>query len=135
MKNSTIDEILDMKTIAVVGLSPKPGRASNDVARYLLRNGYTIIPVNPGHEEILGQKCYPDLQSIPTKVDIVNVFRRSEFTPSVAKSAVETGAKALWLQLGITNAEARQIAEAAGLKFVMDSCIKIEYARRQSELS
>lgn len=133
MTDSTMDEILDLKTIAVVGLSPKPERASHAVAKYMQHNGYRIIPVNPAHAEILGQKCYPDLQSIPGKVDVVNVFRRAEFTPAVARSAVEIGAKALWLQLGIANDEARQIAHTANLKFIMDRCLKIEHAHRQIE--
>lgn len=135
MTNSTIDEILSLKTIAMVGISPKPERASNNVARYMQQQGYTIVPVNPGHAEILGQKCYPDLKSIPHPVDIVDVFRRAEFTPAVTKAAVEIGAKAVWLQLGIANDEARQIAEDAGLKFVMNRCIKIEHAFRETKPS
>jgi predicted CoA-binding protein len=135
MTNSTLDEILRLKTIAVVGMSPKPERASNDVARYMQRQGYTIIPVNPGHDEILGLKCYPDLKSIPHQVDIVDVFRRAELTPEITNAAVEIGAQAVWLQLGIANDEARLIAEAAGLKFVMDRCIKVEHASRQAEPS
>ncbi|MFC1481949.1 CoA-binding protein [Candidatus Neomarinimicrobiota bacterium] len=133
MTNSTIDEILSLKTIAMVGISPKPERASNSVARYMQQQGYTIVPVNPGHAEILGQKCYPDLKSIPHPVDIVDVFRRAEFTPAVTKAAVGIGAKAVWLQLGIANDEARQIAEDAGLKFVMNRCIKIEQAFRETK--
>ena len=132
MTDNIIDEILGLRTIAVVGISPKPERASNGVARYLQQHGYTIIPVNPGYDEILGVKCYPDLESIPGQVDIVDVFRRAEFTPAVTKAAVKIGAKAVWLQLGIENAEARQIAETAGLKFVMDRCIKIEHALRKA---
>ena len=116
MTDSIIDEILNLKTIAVVGISPKAERASNGVARYMQQQGYTIIPVNPGYDEILGLKCYPDLESIPGQVDIVDVFRRAEFTPAITQAAVKSGAKAVWLQLGIVNAEARQIAESAGLK-------------------
>ena len=125
-----IESILAMKTIAVVGLSPNMARPSNDVSRYLLSHGYRIIPVNPGHDEILGFKSYPSLRDIPEPVDLVDVFRRPEYTPRVARAAVDIGAKALWLQLGIVNAEAVAIAEAAGLLAVQDLCIKIEHRRR-----
>ena len=127
---TVMDTMLGMKTIAVVGISPKPERASNDVSRYLMANGYTIIPVNPGHEEILGQKCYPTLRDIPVPVDLVNVFRKPELTPPIAKEAVAIGAKGLWLQLGIANNEAAEIASAGGLHVVMDKCLKIEHRRR-----
>ncbi len=128
--DDTISRILKMHTIAVVGLSPKPDRPSYDVARYLLGQGYKIIPVNPVQEEILGLKCYPNLSAIPEPVDLVDVFRRPEHCPPIAKEAVAIGAKALWLQLGIANDEAARIASDAGLLFVMDRCIKIEHARR-----
>ncbi len=131
MTNDIIADILQLQTIAVVGISPKPDRASHAVAQYLLQHGYTIIPVNPGHAEILGQPCYPDLKSIPHSVDIVDVFRRPEHTLAITQAAVEIGAQAVWLQLGIVNDGARQIAETAGLKFVMDHCIKIEHQSRQ----
>ena len=127
--DDTIRHILGMQTIAVVGLSPNPGRPSNDVARYLLGHGYQIIPVNPGHEELLGQRSSPSLAAIPHKVDIVDVFRRPEHTPPIAREAVVIGAQALWLQLGVTNDEAASIAEAGGLLVVMDRCMKIEHAR------
>ncbi|MCH7851153.1 MAG: CoA-binding protein [Candidatus Marinimicrobia bacterium] len=120
-----------MHTIAVVGLSPKPERASHDVARYLLDQGYKIIPVNPVQEQILGLKCYPDLSAIPEPVDLVNVFRRPEHCPPIAEEAVAIGAKALWLQLGIANDEAARLASDGGLLVVMDHCIKIEHARRR----
>lgn len=126
---SVVDTMLGMKTIAVVGLSPKPERASNDVSRYLMAQGYTIIPVNPGHEEILGLKCYPSLKDIPAPVDIVQVFRKAELTPPIAREAVEIGAKGLWLQLGISNKEAAEIAKAGSLHVVMDKCMKIEHGR------
>lgn len=126
---SVVDTMLGMKTIAVVGLSPKPERASNNVSRYLMARGYTIIPVNPGHEKILGLKCYPLLKDIPAPVDIVQVFRKAELTPPIAREAVEIGAKGLWLQLGISNKEAAEIAIAGGLHVVMDKCMKIEHGR------
>ena len=129
--DDTINRILKMRTIAVVGLSPKPERASHDVARYLLDQGYKIIPVNPVQEQILGLKCYPDLSAIPEPVDLVNVFRRPEHCAAIAEEAVAIGAKALWLQLGIANDEAASIASDGGLLVVMDRCIKIEHAQRR----
>ena len=129
--DDTINRILKMHTIAVVGLSPKPERASHDVARYLLDQGYKIIPVNPVQEQILGLKCYPDLSAIPEPVDLVNVFRRPEHCAAIAEEAVAIGAKALWLQLGIANDEAARLASDGGLLVVMDHCIKIEHARRR----
>ena len=111
-------------TIAVVGLSPKESRPSNMVARYLIEAGYTVIPVNPGQEEILGLPCYPDLKSIPGPVDIVNIFRRSEDVPPIVAEAITIGAKAIWMQEGVIHAEAAQTAKAAGLVVVMDRCIK-----------
>ncbi|MNO26624.1 hypothetical protein D3C76_164790 [compost metagenome] len=113
--------------IAVVGLSDKTDRTSYMVAQALQSNGYRIIPVNPSVEgEILGEKVYASLKDIPEPVGIVNVFRRSEYTPEVAKEAVEIGAKVLWLQLGIASDEAYQIAADGGLEVVMDRCIKVE---------
>ncbi len=126
---SVVNKMLGMKTIAVVGISPKPERPSNEVARYMLAHGYTIIPVNPGHEEILGLKCYPSLKDIPVPVDIVNVFRKAELTPPIARAAVEIGARGLWLQLGISNEESADIAKAGNLEVVMNKCIKIEHRR------
>ena len=118
------------KTIAVAGLSDKPGRASHDVSRYMQSQGYRIIPVNPGCTEILGQKCYPDLKSIPESVDMVNVFRKAEDCMPVAIDAVAIGAKSLWLQLGIVNEEAGQYAKNHGLTVVMDRCLMIDHKRQ-----
>ena len=112
------------RTIAVVGLSPKESRPSNMVARYLIEAGYTIIPVNPGQEEILGLNCYPDLGSIPVPVDIVDIFRRSEDVPPIVAESIAIGAKAVWMQEGVIHAEAARTARAAGLLVVMDRCIK-----------
>lgn len=112
------------RTIAVVGLSPKESRPSNMVARYLIEAGYTVIPVNPGQEEILGLDCYPDLASIPTPVDIVDIFRRSEDVPPIVVEAIAIGAKAIWMQEGVIHAKAARTAKAAGLMVVMDRCIK-----------
>jgi predicted CoA-binding protein len=126
----TINEILSQsRRIAVVGLSADPQKTSHGVAAALQHYGYRIYPVNPKESEILGEKVYPDLKSIPDPIDIVNVFRRPEFTPSIAREAVAIGARTLWLQSGIINDEARQIAESAGLDFVMDHCIMVEHRK------
>ncbi len=127
---ATIDKILAMRTIAVVGLSPNVIRPSHGVARYLLAQGYRVIPVNPGYDEILGLKSYPSLKDIPEPVEVVDVFRRPEQVLPVAEEAVAVGARALWLQLGIVNDEAVRLAEAAGLLAVQNRCIKIEHERR-----
>ena len=123
-----MNELLkNTKVIAVVGLSDKPSRPSYDVGRYMQQAGYKIIPVNPQCRTILGEICYPDLASIPEKVDMVNVFRKPEDCLEVAKDAVKIGAKSLWLQLGIVNQEAAQFAESHGLTVVMDRCIKVDH--------
>lgn len=124
-------EILNtVKTIAVVGLSSDPMKPSYEVSAYMQSQGYRIIPVNPRETEVLGEKAYPDLESIPDSVDLVNVFRRPAQTPEVVKAAVAIGAKAVWLQLGIANPEARAIAAAAGLPYVEDRCVLIEHRRQ-----
>jgi predicted CoA-binding protein len=117
------------KVIAMVGLSQKEDRPSNIVARYLMARGYTVIPVNPGQDEILGQRCYASLKDIPVKVDMVDVFRKSADVPPFADDAIAMGAKSLWLQIGIINEAVAEKAAAAGLDVVMDRCPKIEYAR------
>lgn len=126
-----INAILDMTTIAVVGLSPNPGRTSHSVSQYMLANGYRIIPINPGHDEIMGIKAYPTLADIPEPVEIVNVFRRPEYTPAIAEQAVSIGARALWLQLGIFNDEAMRAATEGNLMAVQNLCIKVEHALRR----
>ncbi len=122
-------------TIAIVGLSADWWRPSYFAAKYMQEHGYRIIPVNPKYTEVLGEKCYPTLAAIPEPVDIVDVFRKSEDCAPIAKQAVAIGAKTLWLQLGVENTEAQQIAEAAGLAVVMNRCVKIEYARLFGGLS
>lgn len=112
------------RTIAVVGLSSDPGRDSNSVARYLQRAGYRIIPVNPYEDEVLGERAFPSLADLPEPPDIVDVFRRSEHTPEVARDAVSIGAKVLWLQSGIVSEDSRRIAEEGGLAYVEDDCIR-----------
>lgn len=115
------------KSIAVVGLSPKPHRPSHQVALYLMEAGYTIIPVNPGHDELLGLPCYPSLRAIPLQVDMVDIFRRPETILAVVEDAVAIGARFIWMQEGIVNEEAAAIAKAAGLSVVMDRCTKIDH--------
>jgi len=117
------------KVIAIVGLSADWFRPSYFAAKYMLEHGYTVIPVNPRYDTILGQKCYKTLREIPGKVDIVDCFRKSEDIGPIAEDAIAIGAKVLWQQLGVTNAEAARKAEAAGLEAVMDRCVKIEHAR------
>ena len=125
----------DNHTIAVVGLSADWYRPSYFAAKYMQEHGFRIIPVNPKYTEILGERCYPDLKSIPEKVDIVDVFRKSEDCAPIARDAAAIGAKALWLQIGVMNDEARQIADTAGMDFVQNRCVKIEYARLFGGLS
>ena len=119
------------KTIAVVGLSSNPMRASHEVAAYLQSAGYRIIPVNPNETEVLGEKAYARLEDIPEAVDIVDVFRRSEDVPPVVESAIGIKAKVLWMQLGIENAEAAEKARAAGLMVVENACLLVEHKRRR----
>jgi predicted CoA-binding protein len=117
------------KRIAVVGLSNKPDRASYQVAKYMQEAGYEIIPVNPVVDEVLGMKAVKSLSDLDGEVDIINVFRRSEETVPVALAAARTNAKVFWLQLGIINEEAGEIAAKAGMKVIMDKCIKVEHHR------
>jgi predicted CoA-binding protein len=125
---ATIRKVLrESKTIAVVGLSPKPNRPSHQVARYLMEVGYTIIPVNPGQDIILGQTCYSNLRDIPTPVDMVDIFRRQEEVVPIVEDAIGIGARFIWMQQGIVNEEAAEKAEAAGLIVIMDRCTKIDH--------
>ena len=121
-------------TIAMVGLSDKKERASNFVGSYMKAEGYKIIPVNPLKQEILGEKCYPDLKSVPEKIDIVDIFRRPDEIVPIVKEAIEIKAKAIWLQLGIVNREAAELARANGLLVVMDRCLKMEHGRYSGAL-
>ena len=117
------------RTIAVVGLSPKPHRASFDVSRYMQAAGYRIIPVNPNATEVLGEKAYATLKEAAQheKIDLVNCFRNSEDIPPIVEDAIAIGAKAVWMQLGVSNAAAAASAEAAGLLVVQDKCLKIDH--------
>lgn len=118
----------EAKTIAIVGMSDNPARASNEVGRYLM-DYYEVIPVNPNCREILGKKCYPDLQSIPVEIDMVDVFQRSENVPPFVDPAIAIGVRVFWMQLGIENADAARRLEAAGIIVVQNMCTKIEHAR------
>ena len=113
------------RRIAVVGCSPKPDRDSHAIAKYLIDAGYDVVPVNPGQDSILGRKCYPDVKSIPGGVDIVDIFRSPEHVPPVVEDAIEAGAKAVWLQLGVGNEEAEERAIEAGLTVVSERCILV----------
>ena len=123
MNDAFFEHIFALKTIAVVGLSPKPNRPSNYVSKYMLENGYDIIPVNPGHNNIFGIPCYSSLKQIPFSIDIVNVFRNSKFAFETVVDAIDIGAKAIWLQDGVESKPAQEIAEDNNIRFVMNDCI------------
>jgi len=128
METLEISRILkEYRNIAIVGLSPKSERPSNQVASYLIEAGYNIVPVNPGHDEILGKKCYPNLEAIPEPIDIVDIFRKPADVMPVVEDAVKIGAKVIWMQQGIVNEEAAAIARKAGLIVVMDRCLKDDH--------
>ncbi|UCC79808.1 MAG: CoA-binding protein [Candidatus Zixiibacteriota bacterium] len=129
-KETIIKKILNgSEVIAVVGLSDKEDRPSYRVASYLKKHGYRIIPVNPGVSEILGEKSYPDLESVPHDIDVVDIFRNSNSVPPIAKSAIARGARAIWLQEGVVSEEAARLAEEAGIDFVMDRCMLKEHSK------
>jgi hypothetical protein len=117
------------RTIAIVGLSSKPDQPSYRVASYLKEQGYKMIPVNPAEKEILGERCYPDLASIPESIDVVDIFRRSEKVPPIVEEAIRIGANAVWMQEGVINEEAASRARKAGLMVVMDKCMRKEHQR------
>jgi predicted CoA-binding protein len=119
----------DARTIAVVGISSDPSKASHDVARYLIDAGYDVYLVNPAETEVFGRPVYDRLQDVPVDIDIVDVFRRPEFIPEVVEDAIKAGAKAVWTQLELVHEEAAADARAAGLAVVMNRCTKIEHRR------
>jgi len=124
----TIPEILQQyKTIAVVGLSSSPYRASNGVSRYMQANGYRIIPVNPNETAVLGEKSYPSLDEVPEPFEIVDIFRRSEYVPDIVEAAIRKGAKVIWMQESVIHEAAAARARQAGLEVVMDRCILKEH--------
>ncbi len=128
----SIQDILGLRTIAVVGISDDSERPSNFVAKFMEEHGYRIIPVNPKLTEWEGKKCYPDLLSIPVKVDVVDIFRRSEAVPPIVDEAIKIKAKVVWMQEGIVNEEAAAKARDAGIEVVMDRCMKKEYMKLKS---
>ena len=117
--------------VAVVGLSAKPDRPSYRVAQYLQEHGYRIVPVNPGCQEILGEKCYAGLKDIPFPVEIVDIFRVVDAIPAIVADAIDVGAKVVWMQQGLEEPDSARKARQAGLQVVMDRCLKIEHAQRQ----
>ncbi|MCF6355005.1 MAG: CoA-binding protein [Candidatus Polarisedimenticolaceae bacterium] len=121
----------ESKVTAIVGLSDKPDRSSNRVARYLKRHGYKIIPVNPLKDEILGEKCYPSLAEVPEPVDIVTIFRKIDAVPAIVEEAIKISAKAIWLQLGLAHHRSAEKARQAGLIVVQSKCMEIEHKRLQ----
>ena len=127
---SAVEDILkNSRTVAVVGLSPDPGRPSHIVAAYLKENGYDIIPINPLEKEILGEKSYPDVTSIPVRVDVIDIFRHPEEVLPIVREAMNKGIKAVWMQEGITNRKAAAEARKAGLKVVMNRCMRKEHIK------
>jgi predicted CoA-binding protein len=130
-----IREILHTaRTVAIVGLSADVLRPSHFVGFYAQRHGYRVVPVNPRETIVLGETSYPSLLDVPVKVDVVDVFRRPDAVPEIARQAVQIGAKALWLQFGVISWEGAEIAEAGGLKVVMDRCFKVEHARHMGRM-
>jgi len=126
----TIERVLDeCRTIAVVGLSSNPSRPSNSVSSYMLRHGYTVIPVNPNETEVFGERAYPSLAEVPVNIDLVDIFRRSEKAGTAVDQAIAINAKAVWLQEGVIDQEAAQRASEAGLLVVMDRCWLKEHVR------
>jgi uncharacterized protein len=123
--------VMQASTVAVVGLSDDPEKDSNEVGSYLKEQGYRVIPVNPNSEEVLGERAYGSVEQIPEQVDVVDVFLPPDKTPEVADDAVRAGARTLWLQEGITNPEARRIAEEGGLEYVEDRCMRKTHEGQQ----
>src|SRR5260370_39153834 len=131
-EDGTITELLaTAKTIAVVGLSAKPFRASFGVTETLQSSGYRIFPVNPNEAEMLGEKCYARLEDIPEKIDIVDIFRRSEFVPEIVDAAIRIGARAIWMQEGVEDEPSAERARSAGLFVIMNNCIAKEIFKRR----
>jgi predicted CoA-binding protein len=122
-----IQRLLKAQRIAVVGLSNNPSRASNMVARYLMSVGKEVIPVNPSHRKVMDLHSYTELEQVPGKIDLVNVFRRAEFCPAVVESAIKAHAGGVWLQSGIVSPESRRLSDAAGMDYVEDRCLMVEH--------
>ncbi|WP_417912841.1 CoA-binding protein [Candidatus Electronema sp. TJ] len=135
LSDAVLRLLRESRSVAVAGLSPKPERPSYQVARYLQEAGYAIIPVNPSCAEVLGEIAYPDLRSVPTPIDIVDIFRRSEEVEPIVREAIAVGAKLVWMQQGVVNQAAAKLAEEAGLAVVMNRCLKIELEQLRGSLS
>ena len=131
-ESSAVDRMLKAKRVAVVGLSDDPNRPSHGIAGYLEAHGYEVIPVNPNHRSVNERRCYPSLADVPGEIDLVNVFRRAQFCTDVTRQAIARGVKGVWLQAGIRNEEARNLAEEAGVDFVQDRCIMVEHMGRRA---
>lgn len=129
----TIADVLSLKTWAVVGATPHLSRPSGFVPEFLQQHGYDVVPVNPGFDEVLGERCFPDLRSVPRPVEVVDLFRRSEAVGPHVDEAIEIGAKAVWLQIGVIDETASRRARDAGLLVVMDRCPKVELPRLRAE--
>lgn len=130
-ESSAVDRMLQAKRIAVVGMSDDPSRPSHGIGGYLASHGYEVIPVNPNHDQVMDRKCYASLSDVPGEIDLVNVFRRPQFCADITREAIERGAKGVWLQAGIRNEEAQQLAEEAKIDFVQDRCIMVEHMARR----
>ena len=126
---SVVKILKSFRDVAMVGVSANPDKPSNKVFKYLTENGYNVIPVNPTIDEVMGKKCYANLSVIPEKVEVVDIFRRSEDIPPIVDEAIKIGAKAVWMQEGIINNTAAEKAQSAGLLVVMDKCMKKEHVR------
>lgn len=127
---ATAKKILESyRSFAIVGCSADPSRPSNSVANFLMRQGYDVVPVNPNEQQCFGKDCYPDLKSIPFEIEVVDIFRRSQFVAPHVDEAIEIGAKAIWMQLDVVDAASAEKASAAGLDVVMDRCPAIDYPR------
>lgn len=124
-----VEILRSSKTVAVVGISHNEERDSHKVAKYLKEHGYKVIPVNPKYKEVLGEPCYPDLKSVPEKIDVVDIFRNVEAIPGIVDEAIQIGAGAVWMQLGLIHNESAEKARQAGLKVVMNKCMKMEHHR------
>ena len=129
-QRDAVRRMLSARRVAVVGLSDDPRRVSHQIGSYLRSVGKEVIPVNPNHAEVFGLKCYPSLQAVPGEIDLVNVFRRSEFAAGVVRDAIASKAKGVWLQVGVVSDQAKQLAEEAGLDFIQDRCIMVMHMQQ-----
>ena len=130
-EEAVMGRLLDCKRIAVVGASDNPMRPGHYVPEYLIGHGYDVVPVNPNHEEVFGRRCYRTLADIPGEIDLVNVFRRPNACADVTRDAIAKGAKGVWLQSGITNEDAKALAQQAKIDFIQDRCIMVEHRRHR----